>query len=70
MKTKIISQKMLSSECWLIQVWCIEACKDCAYQGTKECGGKRIVNTGKNALGHEIPLPDVGAKMRRRYEGR
>lgn len=59
MKTKIISQKMLSAECWLVQVWGIEACKNCDFQNTKECGGKQIITTGKNTLGIEIPLPDT-----------
>jgi len=59
MKTKIISQEMLSAECWLVQVWGIEACKDCAYRGSNECGGKQILISGKNELGHGIPLPDI-----------
>ena len=59
MKTKIISQKMLSAECWTVQVWGIEACKDCDYQHTKECGGKQIHKTGKNTLSNKIPLPDI-----------
>lgn len=64
MKFKIISQKMLSTECWFIQVWGTAACKDCDYQNTEACGGKKILNTGKNTLGHKVPLPDV----RRSYE--
>jgi len=59
MKTKIISQKMLSAECWTVQVWGINACRDCDYQRTKECGGDQILKTGKNTLGNEIPLPDI-----------
>jgi len=59
MKTKIISQKMLSAECWSVQVWGIEACMDCDYRCTKECGGKQILQTGKNTLGNEIPLPNT-----------
>jgi hypothetical protein len=66
MKTKIISQKMLSAECWSVQVWGIEACKDCGYQHTKECGGKQILQTGINALGNEIPL----SSTRRNHENR
>ncbi len=64
MKTKIISQKMLSSECWLVQVWGIEACKDCDYRNTDECGGKRILDTSKNVLGHRIPLPYINHKTK------
>ncbi len=60
MKCKVISQKMLSAECWLIQVWGLDACQDCDYQKTRDCGGKQILKTGKNILGNEIPLPDIG----------
>ncbi|MBN2523658.1 MAG: hypothetical protein JXB24_10320 [Bacteroidales bacterium] len=60
MKTKIVSQRMLSAECWFIQVWGKEACKSCEYYNTKECGGKQILITGKNTLGIKIPLPDAG----------
>jgi hypothetical protein len=60
MRTKIISQKMLSTECWSVQVWGIEACENCDYQHTEECGGKQILKTGKNKLGNKIPLPDLG----------
>jgi hypothetical protein len=59
MKTKIIFQKMLSAECWPVQVWGIEACKDCDFQQTIECGGKQILKTGKNTLGNKIPLLDT-----------
>jgi hypothetical protein len=62
MKTKVISQKMLSAECWPVQVWGIEACRDCDYRGTKACGGKKIRATGKNALGYDIPLPKYTSK--------
>lgn len=58
MKCKVISQKMLSTECWFVQVWGTEACNDCDYRGTDNCGGRHILRTGKNKLGHEIPLPD------------
>jgi hypothetical protein len=59
MKTKIISQKMLSAECWFIQVWGKEACKNCEYYHTNACGGKQILITGKNTRGINIPLPDA-----------
>lgn len=58
MKTKIISQKMLSAECWSVQVWGIEACTNCDFHNTSECGGRQILRTGKNTLGIVIPLPD------------
>ena len=59
MKTKIISQKMLSAECWLVQVWGTEVCRNCEYHDTENCGGKHILNSGKNTLGYAIPLPDI-----------
>jgi hypothetical protein len=62
MKCKVISQKMLSTECWSVQVWGTGVCEDCDYRGTRECGGKEILNTGRNVLGHRIPLPDVSNK--------
>lgn len=68
MKIKIISQKMLSSECWLVQVWGFEVCTDCRYQDTEQCGGRNILITGQNILGHKIPLPDVCYKTRRNHE--
>jgi len=70
MKTKIISQKMLSTECWFVQVWGVEACEDCDYRDTQECGGKRILDTGSNTLGYKIPLPDVSCRERRSHEDR
>lgn len=42
MKAKLIRQSDLTSECWTIQMWGIEACKDCEALNTKECGGARI----------------------------
>ena len=66
MKCKVISQKMLSAECWLVQVWGFDACRDCDYKDTRECGGENILKTGKNVFNHNIPLPDI----RRNHESR
>lgn len=68
MKIKIISQKMLSAECWLVQVWGTDACKECEFRGSHECGGQKILKRGKNALGCEIPLSDVSNKKGGIYE--
>ncbi|MGB3479889.1 MAG: hypothetical protein WBB67_12100 [bacterium] len=68
MKIRVISQNKLSAECWQVQIWGREACKDCNYRHTKKCGGKQIINTGKNVLGHRIPLPDVSFRNRRQNE--
>jgi hypothetical protein len=57
MITKLVfPQGKLSSECWLVQTEGLDACKHCSVRGTSECGGKRIRKTGKNALGHKVPL--------------
>ena len=56
MQTKTIHQKNLSSECWSVQAWGTDYCKKCEYKGTKECGGKKILKTGKNELGQTIPV--------------
>ena len=42
MKIKTIKQSDLTSECWLIQMWGIEACDTCEFLNTKECGGREI----------------------------
>jgi len=42
MKSKIINQSDLTSECFLIQAWGIERCKDCEALNTPDCGGERI----------------------------
>ena len=59
MKTKVIKQADLTTECWLIQIWGKEHCKSCEFRGTKECGGKRIRKTGKNSKGISAPLQAV-----------
>ena len=59
MKIKVISQRKLSSECWLVQVWGFEVCTDCQYQNTEQRGGKQIHLKNKNALGYKVPLHDV-----------
>ncbi len=56
MTTKIIKQNQLTSECWNIQIWGLNACKDCEYKGTKNCGGKNILKKLKNDKGFKIPL--------------
>ncbi len=59
MKCKIINQKTLSAECWLVQVWGTEVCKECSSHNTKECGGIKILETGRNELGYKSPLHDI-----------
>lgn len=42
-KTKIVDQSKLTSECWLIQIQGLKACKRCEYLNTEECGGQEIL---------------------------
>ena len=56
MKTRIIKQAHLSSECWNVQAFGLKYCEHCEYRNTKECGGQKIRKTGKNSKGFEVPL--------------
>ena len=49
-------QSDMSSECWAVQFQGKEACKKCEFRGTNECGGKRIIATGKTSKGKTVPL--------------
>ena len=51
-----VSQKELTSECWLVQMRGLEGCNTCEFVDTDECGGKRIRKYGANELGHKVPL--------------
>lgn len=55
-KTRMIPQKDLTSECWTVQMQGLGACKTCPYRGTKECGGKNIIRTMRNLKGKRVPL--------------
>ena len=54
----IIKQKNLTSECWLIQFKGLNACKDCEFKNTSNCGGKNIIKTLMNKKGIKIPLKE------------
>lgn len=56
MQPKTISQNQLSSECWAIQYGGANICLECDFKNTDECTGKRIIETGKNELGFNVPL--------------
>lgn len=55
-QTRTIKQDKLSSECWMIQFQGLEACRNCPYKNTAECGGKAIRKTLMNEKGHKVPL--------------
>jgi len=60
MKTKVIRQKDLSAECWLVQFSGTDYCNFCEYKDTKDCGGKNILKTGKNENGKVIGKNGLG----------
>ena len=53
---KEFDQNDLNSECWSIQFEGLEACKNCEFLGTDECGGKRIRESLSNSKGLDVPL--------------
>ena len=55
MKTVIVNQAELTSDCWLIQMQGIEACENCEFKDTTECGGKSILKRIANGK-----YPSVG----------
>jgi len=64
MKSKVIMQGALTSDCWPIQVWGPEACKGCEFRGTKNCGGKSIIKKIKNGKFSKSGLPDVSMEIK------
>ena len=63
MKTKMVSQADLTAECWLIQIFGLEACEGCEALDTEECGGQRIreelLVTGQSGKVGVGGLPDA-----------
>jgi hypothetical protein len=57
-QTKLVNQGNLSGECMLVQIWGTSSCATCEYKGTEDCGGKAILDTGKNKKG--IPVGTTG----------
>jgi len=61
-RTKIISSRYLTSECWSIQFCGLPYCKECDYLATQMCGGQMI---RKKILSGEYPadgLPDASCR--------
>ena len=60
MKAYTVKQGELTSDCWVIQIQGIEACKGCELKDTKDCGGIDIIaqiQTGtypKTGIGERI----------------
>jgi len=53
-EVKMIKQDQLTGECLLVQFGGKKACKTCEVKGTDECGGKQILETGKNEKGFNV----------------
>jgi len=54
MEVKTFPQSKLSAECWSVQMWGTDHCKECEFYGTEDCGGTEILKTGKNENGVEV----------------
>ena len=54
MQARTVRQDNLSSECWTIQMFGLDACKTCKFKGKRDCGGKNIIRTLKNNKGIKI----------------
>lgn len=53
-KVKTIKQDQLTAECWLVQMWGTSNCETCEAKGTSECGGQKILKTGRNEKGVKV----------------
>ena len=42
MFTKVINSNDLTADCWMIQFKGLEACKECEFKDTPDCGGQKI----------------------------
>jgi len=51
---KTVSQMLLTAECWMVQMWGTSACEGCEAKNTSECGGQKILKTGRNEKGIKI----------------
>ena len=40
---KEIDQSKLTSDCWLIQINGLQACSECEFRNTKDCGGGKTL---------------------------
>ena len=52
--------KVSNDECVPVQLQGRAVCEDCPHKGVlkgdEACSGQKILRTGKNAMGHEIPV--------------
>jgi hypothetical protein len=58
-RSKIVMQSDLSSDCWTIQIWGLTRCRECEYLATEECGGYRIRRKILSGRYPKHGLPDI-----------
>lgn len=58
-KTKVVNQSKLTSDCWLVQFWGLSACNRCELEGKDGCGGKAILKKIKAGKYSSEGLPDL-----------
>lgn len=56
MKVINVKSSQLTSECWMVQLKGLSACKNCEFKNTSQCGGLGIILSGKNKRGYKVPL--------------
>ena len=56
MKTTLVKQNQLTTECWPVQMFGLGECRTREFLNKRSCGGKNIRKTGKNEKGFTVPL--------------
>lgn len=51
---KRVKRRLLTGECWLVQIHGASACRTCEAYGKASCGGQDILGTGRNEKGHKV----------------
>jgi len=51
-----LPRHLVGAGCWAVQFDGLRACRSCEFQDASLCLGKKIVQTGRNNVGQEIPL--------------
>jgi len=65
LETKVVDQSKLTSDCWIVQIEGLKACKKCQYNGTKNCGGqnfRKLKKTTFKWLTGDVNWRDYGGK--------
>jgi hypothetical protein len=56
LRNRTLNTEKITSECWPVQFYGLQYCDNCEFKDTDECGGKQIIETGKNSKGHKVPI--------------